>query len=140
MNIEEAVRAKLLTMAAVTAVTSVIRADRLEQTDTLPAIVLTVKEDFENELSGTCALASATVNVVSLSRNRPQARDLAEAIRTNSTDPGTGLAGCDVTTGDLPFEAMLVSRQTGYDDPADNSEKGYYWVDSTYICRFTETT
>lgn len=142
MTIEEAIRAKLLTMSAVTAITSTIRPDELSQKDVAPgqaAIIISVEdEEFDNDLSGTTNLVAARVIVSTVSGKRSMARSLAEAVRANGTNPGTGLAGCTVTTGSLLFQAMLEKRSAGFVANDDGSESGYYSVDSVYYCTFTQ--
>lgn len=144
MTIEEAIRAKLLTMSAVTAITSTIRADELMQSDVKPgeaAILISVDNiHYENTLDGKCNMAEARITVSSVSGKRSQARALGEAIRTNGTNPGTGLAGCTVTTGDLPFQLMLMDDSIGYVANGDGSDSGLHSMDSEYFATFNETT
>lgn len=146
MTIEEAVTAQLLTMAAVTAISSTIRPDELLEED-LPRgdgaaaiLIHGLEEHFENTVDGKCSLVSAMLTISALCRNKARARSLSEAIRTNGTDPGTGLAGANVTTGDLPFMAMLEDRSAGMVRDQDGGDTGIHSVDSVYYLTFTETT
>lgn len=146
MTIEEAVRATILTFSAVTAITTTVRADELLQSDIPPrsgdlAILIGgVKENFKNFIDGTCDLVAVTMIVSAVGRNKADARALSEAIRINGTDPGTGLAGIRVTTGDLPFMAMLEERTHDLVYDQDGSETGLHTWDSIYVVTYHETT
>jgi len=143
MTIEESVRAYLLTLSAVTTITTVIRPDELDQRDKpheRPAIIISVdNEDMDNTLDGVCDMVNARIMVSAISSNKTSARLLAEAIRTNGTNPGTGMAGC-TTSGTLPFRAMLESRTSGYIPKEDGSASGLYSVDSMFAVTYYETT
>lgn len=146
MTIEEAVAAQLLTMSAVTAITSTIRPDDMLMSD-LPrgdgaaaVLIGDLQEHFENDIDGTCSLVAARLTIAAVCRNKARARALSEAIRTNGTDPGTGLAGANVTTGDLPFMAMLEERSAGMVWDQDGGDTGIHSVDSVYYLTFNETT
>lgn len=144
--IEEAIRAYLLTLSAVTAITSTIRPNELIQSDIPPnstdsAILLVVlKETFSNTLDGTCSLVAANVLVRAINRKLSTTRTLAEAIRVNGTNPGTGMAGANVTTGDLPFMAMLEEREVDVVRDQDGSDTGMWSTDSLFYLTFNETT
>lgn len=145
MTIEEAVRTRLLTLSAVAALTTTIKFYELLMTD-LPqggaAIVIRTANrtwDDDNNLDGRTTLARATVIITSLSRKLSVASSLAEAVRTNSTNPGTGMGPCTVTTGDLPFQATLLSEETDRARDEDGSDIGVWSVEQTYALTFTET-
>lgn len=146
MTIEEAIRTQLLAQSAVTAITTTIRADELLQTDiparsgALAILIGGVKEKFNNFIDGTCDLVEVTVIVSALGRNKAAARALSEAIRTNGTNPGTGLAGIRVTTGDLPFMARLEERSHDLVLDEDGGETGIHTWDSVYTATYHETT
>ena len=140
MTIEEAIRQKLLSMDAVTAITTTFRPIELMQTDRGPTISIHVFEkNYTNDISGRCSLVDVRAVVSASSGNKAQAEALAEAIRVNGTDPGTGLAGCTVTTGGLPFQAMLIKDELEYVANQDGSNSGRYMVDSIYVLTFEET-
>lgn len=144
--IETAVRAYLLTLSAVTAITTTIRPHELNQDDvpvnsTASAILIVVlKENFANTIDGKCPLVSANVLVRAINRKLSSTRTLAEAIRVNGTDPGTGMAGANVTTGSLPFMAMLEEREVDVVRDQDGSDTGMWSTDSLFYLTFNETT
>lgn len=144
MKIEEAIKAQLVTYAAITAAgcpVGSIRADELMQTDASPGITIeVVEETFDNDISGTTSLAGAKVIVSASSGNKAQARAIADAIQTNGTDPGTGLAGCTVLTGALPFQAMLPRRTFDRIPIPNGGNTSRYIVDSLYTLTFNQTT
>lgn len=143
MTIEEAIVATLQTFSAVTALTSTIRPDEFMLTDLkqdggdAAGILISVEEeDFDNTVDGETDMVQAIVSINAISKSKSRARALSEAIRLNGTNPGTGLAGIKVTTGDLPFDAMLQRRVTGYVPNDDGSDSGYRSVDSKYFVTF----
>ncbi len=147
MTIEEAVRAKLLTQVAVTALTSTIRVDQLDQTDTpededTPCILITVdQETFEDQnIGGTTDLVTATMTISGISSDRAVARAVALAIAKNGTDPGTGLQGyATARNAALVWDSMLERRVAGYIPTPDGSDSGLYSVDSVFTVKYYET-
>ena len=140
-TIEEGLRSFLLTLDAVTALTTTIRPDELATGDTLPAITITVEtEEPQNSLDGLGGLVNATITISSLSETKAEARAIAEAIRINGTNPGTGLAGYTGLAGTFTIDAYLIDRSSGYVAEEDGSDTGLYAVDSTYNIWFAETT
>lgn len=142
-KIEDAIRTYLLTRSAVTAITSVIRPDQLEIGDvskTSPyAVVISVDGEKPcNFLSGRHDLTYSTVTVTALSKKKSQSRELAKAIKDNGTNPGTGLAGATVTTGDIPFDAVLESMEADFYPYDDGSPDGTHAVISTYTVSYRQ--
>lgn len=124
MNIVEEIRAALAGMTAVTAIVgdgsaARIRPDRPYQGESPPLIIVEIdSEDIENDLTGRADRVQFTATITCRDSSRSRARQLAEAVRTNGTDPGTGLAGYSGT-----FDAWLESiddanawRGTGGDE------------------------
>ena len=140
MTVQEVIRAKLLTMAAVTAITSTIRPDRLQQHDRLPAIMIEVpKKEYQNDLLGTGGLVNATVMISGISSNRTLADSIGEAIRINGTNPGTGLAGFTGTVEGLKINAILTMQETKEYAFDDGKDSGFFSCDSTYEVWYNET-
>lgn len=140
MSIEEAIRARLLTMTAVTGITRVIRPRVLMQNEKRPAIMIGVNQkNYENTLDGRCDMASASVSIFAISNKWEEADQLAEAIRTNGTDPGTGLGPCRVTTGPLQYQMMLTEQNVGFEPFDDGSELGDHFVESVYEMMFYQS-
>jgi len=61
-------------------------------------------------------------------------------VRTNETDPGTGLAGYNGTVSGTEYDAVLDDEQTAFTPAADGSDKGYYEIFSNYVMTWAETT
>jgi hypothetical protein len=144
MTIQEAVRAWLLTRTAVTAITSTIRVDALDQRDkpdVTACILMTVdrKEYDTQNTDGKSDLVQATMMISAISGGRDSSEALAEAIRINGTDPGTGLMGSRVRSGGLNFDAMLESQDFGYIQNIDGSDSGLFSVDSQYTVFYYQT-
>lgn len=147
--IEDAVRAFLLTRTAVVYLLGThseagdpsIRPDRLHQKDRLPGIAIVVEEeDHLNDLSGKGGLVQATLIVSCLATTRRASRQLAEAVRTNGTDPGTGLAGYRGAAGSISeIHAQLNNSQTNYVPLKVDSDEGIYSTDATYEVWYHET-
>mgnify|MGYP002631519982 CR=1 len=143
--IDDALVAYLKTLTAVTAIVGTgddarIRPDRLEDSDTRPCIVIEVEdEDPANDLTGTGGLVFTDVSIYSIARTKAAARALAEAIRLNGTDPGTGLAGCHATAASIQFDAVLYSTQIDYIPLGDGSSRGNWHVNSLYTVSYQET-
>lgn len=144
--IEATLTTYLKTLGAVTAIVGTgndarIRPDRLEESDSRPAIAIEIDdEDPQNSLDGLGGLVYADVSIFSSARTKTAARALAEAIRLNGTDPGTGLAGVCTTVGGVQFDAVLESTQVDYKSLNDGSGQGNWTVNSLYVVSFTETT
>lgn len=144
MNIVEAVKTKILTLSAVTAITSVIRPHQLDQRDlsaTTPAVLINLdKEDAftDQNIMGTTDLIRATILVSAVSTKLVTAWSLSNAIKLNGTNPGTGLKGCQVRSGSLYFDAMW--EETTWDEmPAiDGSDAVRFFVTSTYTVPYYE--
>jgi len=72
-----------------------------------PAVVFEIDaERPQNSLDGRGGLVFADVNVICRAETRAKSRELAEAVRVNGTDPGTGLAGYSGV-----FDAVLDDMQ-----------------------------
>lgn len=139
MGLETDVRTALLAMSAVTDLVSTrIRTDRLAEGDTLPAIILEVdSEDPENDLRGKGGLTYADLVVRCRAANGAAARALAEAVKLNGTDPGTGLAGYGTIAS--AFQAVLMSSSRAYIPDDDGSDMREREVAMDFRCSFQET-
>jgi len=145
-EIEESLRTLLKTFDAVTALLGGatnprIRPDRLDEGDTLPAIIIEVDDEEQlNDLSGVGGLVRADVNVKCRAATKKGARLLAWAVRTNNTDPGTGLAGYSGEAGDQTIHAVLDDETPSYTPAGDGRDDGHYDVDMDFTIMFNETT
>lgn len=148
MAIEEDIRTHLLTLSAVTALvgtgaTARIRPNKLEQDDNgaIEHIIIEVDDETPaNSLDGLGGLIYSDVTLRCQAPTLKRARALAEAVRTNNTNPGTGLAGCSVTVNGHVMDAVLEDQQIGEDQNDDGSGNGTHIVFANYQLSETETT
>jgi len=143
--IEETLTTFLKSLSTVTAIigegnAARIRPDRLDQSETLPAILLEVDEEPQNDLSGVGGLVYADATLTCRAATKTAARALAEAVRLNGTDPGTGLAGYHGTVSSVTFDATLESTVGAFTSKADGSEAGWYDAIATYVVSCAEVT
>jgi len=148
MSVEADLRVYLLTLDTVTALVGTgdaarIRPDRLQQSDNplQPAIFIEVdNEDKLNNLDGKGGMIYTAVTIRCRARTKAVARTLAEAVRVNGTDPGTGLAGRTGAMNETTYGAVLEDMQTSFTSAAEGSDQGWYDVFCNYILSVTETT
>lgn len=137
--IEDEIRARLLTQTAVTAaVGQRIRPGVLDEGDALPAVVITVDaEEQQNDLTGNGGQVRATVFVHAIASSHRQARILSKLIAFNGSDPGSGLAGF---TSDVIQECSL--QEEGY-TPVPEHDDADGWrhaITSVYELYYTAPT
>lgn len=141
--VEDALRAYLLTLGAVTSLTTTIRPDELMQGDVTPgtsAIVIEISEVAPaGLLSARTTLVFATITVHAIAEKKTAARALGEAIKTNLTNPGTGLDFCHVITGLLPFDATWERSDVGYYPRSDGTETGLFSEAAVYSVSYFQT-
>lgn len=144
-EIEESLRTYLLTLTALTGISGIgtgdaapIRPDRLHETDDDIGVIIEVDEDKLNDLTGRGGRVMADVNLVCRARTKEVSRQIAEAIRLNGTDPGTGLAGYTGAAGSQTIDAWLEDMQTGFVKDEDGSDQGFYDTNCSYVITFTE--
>lgn len=132
MNIFEDLRTALLGMSAVTALVGSGSSARIwnswPRTYTVPCIVIDVDQETPaNDLSGKGGLVFAAVVVTCRDDDQSDSHALAEAVRLNGTNPGTGLAGYSGT-----FDAILDNGQHAEVPKGDGSTA--YWYDHVLDC------
>jgi hypothetical protein len=146
MSLEGDIRTALLAMDAVTAytgsnsTTARIRTNKLAEIDDKEEehIVIEVDSvDDENDLDGLGGLPLATVNISCRALKRTDADALAEAVRLNGTDPGTGLAGYGGSGTE--FHSWLVNRTRTTVRWDDNSERKWQSVEMEFRVQYSET-
>lgn len=141
MSIESDIRAALLTMDAVTALvgsgaSARIYPDSWPETATWPAVLIELDiEEPANTLDGKGGLVFADVTITSRATTRLGSRALAEAIRVNGTNPGTGLAGY---SGE--FKSVLDATETADVPYEEASDQYHYDTLQTYFVSWPETT
>jgi hypothetical protein len=146
--VEADIRTLLLTLSAVTDLVGTgdaarIRPDKLDQADddSLQAIIVEVdSEEPALGLDGKGGRVYADVTLRCRARQKSQARAVADAVRTNGTDPGTGLAGYNGTVNGHTLDAWLEDTQTSFTPADDGSDEGFYDVFCSYRLTFEETT
>jgi hypothetical protein len=94
VEIEKELRKTLVGLSAVQGLVIDRVWDEWFRSKIVPALVFEIDhEGRENDLEGRGGLVDAQANIICRANTRAEARALAEAVRTNNTDPGTGLAG-----------------------------------------------
>jgi hypothetical protein len=132
----------LLTKAAVTALVGTrIRFDQLTDKDPLPALVVDVQsEESESDLSGAGGLITAIVEFRAVAATKAAAADILEAIRTNGTDPGTGLAGYTGVAVDADIRAAwFEGREFEAVDSGDGKDSALHVGKATYLIQYVES-
>lgn len=118
-EIGESIRAALLTLSAVTDLVGTGGAARIRpwyaQQDTIPAngsIIIETQgvRDHSNSLDGLGGREYHDVNILCRAPDKDDCRALAEAVRLNGTDPGTGLAGITITPIDVEIDCVLETE------------------------------
>jgi hypothetical protein len=148
-TVEANLRTLLLTFSGVTTLVGTgdaarIRPDRLHQdADKIPVgkggVIIEVDNEAPlNDLSGVGGRVYADVNLKCRAASKAVARALAESIRSNDTDPGTGLAGYNGTPDADEIDAVLEDMTTSFTPAGDGSDQGYYDVDCSYSVTYAE--
>lgn len=147
MGLDADLRTLLLTFDAVTAITGTgddarIRPDYFPQDETAnKSISIEVdNQNHLNDISGKGGLVYADVTLRCRAQQKEDARALAEAIRVNGADPGTGLAGYKGTVAGTVYDAVLEDEQTSRTPMADGSDRGWFDVFCNYVVSYAETT
>lgn len=140
-SLENGMRQVLLSLGAVTAIAGTrIRPHKLSEEDDLrdppegqgPAIIIdVVRDDTAEDLSDDDPReGTARFEVACIALTKQAAHDLAEAVRTNGTDPGTGLAGYRGAAGDLEFDPCTIVGTSHEFEPADEkSDEGDWYLE-----------
>lgn len=148
MSIEADLRTALLSMSAVTALVGTsysarIRPYRLQQDDAGSSehIIIEVDSvDHANTLDGLGGRIFADVTLRCIGPTLARANALAEAVRVNGTNPGTGLAGYSGTVNGHQFDAVLMDEAVNFVPSDDGRDDGYYSVLAGYNVTVSETT
>jgi len=146
MSLEGDIRTALLAMDAVTALTGSaarsarIRSYVLETIDdrTEEHIIIEVDgKPRDNMLGGDGALVLADVNLSCRALTRTKANALAEAVKINGTDPGTGFAwyGGSGTAFHCWLDSEVPSR-IGWQD--GSKERVWHTVELALKCQYAE--
>lgn len=140
--IEDHLTTALLAMPAVTAIVGSgddarIWSDHFPQETDLPAILLEVDTaDHGNTLDGRGGLVQATLTLTCRAATKRASRELAEAVRTGGTDPGSGLAGYS----DEHIDAVLESTAAAYVHTSDGGDDGRWDTVMEFALTYAETT
>ena len=145
MSLEGDIRTALLAMNAVTAytgsgaTTARIRPYKLDPTDNPKEEHIIIEVDSKNDenwLEGKSGLPLCEVNISCRAMTRALANALAEAVRVNGTDPGTGLAGYGGSGTE--FHSWLVSRTETTVRWDDKSERKWHSVEMDFRMQYSE--
>lgn len=134
-EVVESLAAALLTMTAVTVKVGTGNdariESRLDQDVTIPAKGTIVIEldatNPQNDLQGRGGLDYHDVNILVRAPTAAAATVLANAIRVNGTDPGTGLAGYSATPIDTLIDATLLNTVGPTQVFRDDGSTRPYW-------------
>lgn len=140
-TLEAGLRTLLLSLDAVTAISTCVRPEQLRQEDVEPAIVIEVMhEECGVTLDGLGGLTAAEVAIVCLARDKTTSRQLEKAVRTNGTDPGTGLGGYTGPAGAnfAILGAACNEREFGFEPDEEGGDTGVYWVAAVYVVHYNE--
>lgn len=146
MTLLQDLRTLLLSLSAVTDLVGSgsaarIRPGNLSEDDNEASIVLNIERlSRENDLEAEAGLVTADVAIDCYSKDVIEAWNLAEAVRTNNADPGTGLAGFDGTAGGTQIDASY--KQDDQHESIfllDGSDEVWHVVTARYLIQFNET-
>lgn len=148
MAIEADVRTLLLSLGSVTAMVGTgysarIRPDRLQQDDdeTQEHVIIEVdNEEHLNDLTGKGGRVMADITLRCRAKTKAEARSLAEAVKLNGTNPGTGMAGYSGTLDGKTVDFWLEDEQTVYEPVDDGSDEGVYAVYQSYRATWAANT
>lgn len=116
------------------------QSDEEDQSETLPAVVIDVMDETpQNSLDGGDGMVVSNIGVRCFALTKALARQVAEAVRVNGTDPGTGLAShTDYASGG--FDAIHTTTEFDV-HPLDNGgDDVFYEVSGIYQVTFPQTT
>lgn len=110
-----------------------------------PTIVIDmIEETPQNTLDGGDGMVIAAVSVRCIAQTKKVARQLAEAVRVNGTDPGTGLAGFNGLTDldDEREEFSAIHMRNVFDAMQweDGGDEWVYEVASLYEITYYQVT
>lgn len=140
-TLEQAMRQMLLSLSAVTnQVGQTIRPDLLDRGDDVPAILIQIEdESLHDDLDGRGGLVTATVIVEVLHTTRMGSRQLEQAVRTNNTDPGTGLQGYRGQVGTFFIDcASLTRRRPFIVERETDEDRNWYGIACSYAVDYRE--
>lgn len=134
-EVGESIRSALIAMSAVTDLVGTGSSARVRpwfsQRDTIPAkgsIIIEVDStEHLNSLDGLGGREYHDVNILCRAPTAKAARDLAEAVRLNGTDPGTGLAGYSGTPISTQIDCVLENSTGPTAVPRDDGSERPWW-------------
>ena len=134
MALESILRTKLVSMSAVTDLVDPkltddprIRPDAFDPNEDVPAVVVEVDdEEHLTSLVQSAGRVFAAVNIICRADERVVSRALAEAVKYNGTDPGTGLAGFSGTVDGTEIDCILESEATASTPKEKGSSERFY--------------
>lgn len=142
-TLEQAIRQMLLSFSAVTAHTEQrIRPEFLDRDDELPAILFGVEEEtLHDDIEGRGGLITARVLIEVIDYTRLASRALEQAVRTNNTDPGTGLQGYRGQVGPFLIDgATLARRKPFFVERETDEDRNWFGIGCSYDIDYREVT
>jgi hypothetical protein len=109
----------------------------------LPGVILIdpAREEYGNTLDGLGGVVAWTGNVIVSAETFDEVRLLLEAIRTNGTDPGSGLAGRAHSLGTFGIQMATMDNTlfqfVSYDD---GSDEGYWFAQTAVSIDYQQST
>jgi hypothetical protein len=144
MSLEGDIRTALLGMSAVTALVGTgtsarIRPYELQSIDDRTEEHLIIDVDSQprqNTLDGAGVIVLATVNISCRAMTLDAVRMLAAAVKTNGTNPGTGMAwyGGSATA----FQSWLEDETASLIRWGDDGRRVWHTIEQTYSVQYTE--
>jgi hypothetical protein len=119
-----------------------VRVLKMWQRDTLPVVLIEpTREEYQNDLDGLGGGVAWGGNVVCVAETFDEVRLLIEAIRTNNTDPGTGLAGRRDSLGSFGVQmATMDSAHFQFVPFDDGSDEGFFFGEAAVSIDYQEST
>ena len=122
----------------------IVRPFKFEEGDNLAVaggiLITPVNADHKDTLDERGGGVSAIVKIRSVAEKAKQARALSEAVRSNGTNPGTGLVDYSGTTSGFVVQAVTLNTEE-YDfvPYGDDSDEGLFIFDYLYQVDYFET-
>ncbi len=144
MTIRGDIKAKLQSLTALAGLTPPVTAvspDFANQSLRAPYILYAIPDkEFDNAINGTCTSVDTDLFVTCIAGGVDAAENMAEAIRSNNTNPGTGMGPSRwVADSGRTIRTSLIKESTGKYIYPDGTDSGNYAVDMQFRMMFTQT-
>lgn len=148
VSLEHAMYSLITGFSAFTTLTPAptVRPYKIAETDFRPGtgaravIIECPEQEHEVDLDGRGGAVSATVNIMAIAETFDDAWTVAEVMRTNGTNPGTGLSGFSGAVATLTIQRISVDKtKNGFAEYQDGSDEGFYYCLRELTVDYTET-